>query len=274
MNAMQFEPMTVGQIIDKTFKLWRSNFIRFAALISVMYIPLFVIQFLWRRTFLVPMSADGQPEMGPFIISTIVTLILAIVGQNLASAALMKSISQSYLGKQTSVGQAYRTMLPRLLAIILASILVALVVGVGFLLLVVPGIIFSLWFSLTIPVLILEGTGASKSMSRSKDLVSGNLGRVFGLGIVVVFITGIIGWIFGFIGGVIGIQLVETSPTLAQFLASLFSLIGQVMALPISAAAYILLYYDLRIRKEGFDLEMLAQSLGEEAPAADEPPAP
>ena len=47
----------------------------------------------------------------------------------------------------------------------------------------------------------------------------------------------------------------------------LFEIAGTILATPISAVAFILLYYDLRIRKEGFDLEMLSQTLGGSAPA-------
>ena len=106
-------------------------------------------------------------------------------------------------------------------------------------------------------------------MKRSKALVSGNLGKVFLVLLVVLLITWIANWLFGRIGGLIGGQVAESNLSAALLINQVFSLVGQVLVMPISAGAMILLYYDLRIRKEGFDLEMLARSLGSEEAASD-----
>jgi len=271
MDKLQFEPMTVGQILDRTFRLWRANFVRYIAMVAVVLVPLRIVQFFWQ-TALIGAANARDPSLAVPIIGAIVVIILAVVGQNLSRAALMKSISESYLGGEATVGQSYRAILPRLGGVILASVMVGLVVGLGFLLLVVPGIIFSLWYALTIPVLILEGSKAGASMGRSRALVSGNLGKVFVLALVVFLITWIIGAAFGLIGRQVGLAVSGQSVRLLTFVSSLFSLVSEILTVPISAAAYILLYYDLRIRKEGFDLEMLAQSLRTKGTIADAPP--
>lgn len=272
MDKLQFEPMTVGQILDRTFRLWRANFVRYIAMVAVVLVPLHIVQFFWQTALL--RAAARDPSLAVVMIGAIVVIFLAVVGQNLSLAALMKSISESYLGGEATVGQSYRAILPRLGGVVLASVLVGLVVGLGFLLLVVPGIIFSLWYALTIPVLVLEGTKAGASMGRSRALVSGNLGKVFVLGLVVFLITWIIGMVFGLIGQQVGLAVSGGSIRLLRFISSLFSVVSQILTMPISAAAYILLYYDLRIRKEGFDLEMLAQSLRTEGTIADGPTTP
>ena len=50
--------------------------------------------------------------------------------------------------------------------------------------------------------------------------------------------------------------------TVATFVSQSAGVLARILSAPIGAAAYVLLYYDLRIRKEGFDLQMLAQSVG------------
>ena len=65
----------------------------------------------------------------------------------------------------------------------------------------------------------------------------------------------------GLVGALATASIPKTDYTAVMAVNSLFSLAGQVLVMPISAAAFILLYYDLRIRKEGFDLEMLAKDL-------------
>ena len=74
-----------------------------------------------------------------------------------------------------------------------ASILAGLVICLGFVLLIVPGVIWALWFMLVSSVAVLEGIGGSRALGRSRELMRGNLGKGFLLGLVL----GIIGWLFG-----------------------------------------------------------------------------
>ena len=68
----------------------------------------------------------------------------------------------------------------------------------------------------------------------------------------------------GIAGGLVGRILFAGNPALRVFTVQLASALGQILVTPIGAGAAILLYYDLRIRKEGFDLQMLAQSMTSE----------
>ena len=198
------------------------------------------------------------------VLVTLVWVLLTMVAQQLCNGALIKSVSESYLGNEVTVGQAYRFVLPKILTLIVASLVVGIVVGIGMLLCIVPGIIFGLWFALTIQAIVVEDLKAFKGMGRSKWLASGNLGRIFAVGLVVVLIALILGWVFGLAGGLLATQFGggEAGNTAGLVVNQVFSLAAQILAMPIGATAYILLYYDLRIRKEGFDLEMLARRMG------------
>jgi hypothetical protein len=182
----------------------------------------------------------------------------------LSQAALIKSVSETYLGREITIGQAYRFALPKALTLIVATICVGLVVGLGFLLFVVPGVIFSLWFFLTTPAIVVENHSATRGMSRSKTLAAGNLGKIFSVGLLAGLITYAIVLPLSFLGGLVGAMLFGTNTLLTSFVSTLVSTLSQILAMPIGAAASILLYYDLRIRKEGFDLQMLAQSMASE----------
>jgi ABC-type Fe3+ transport system permease subunit len=102
-------------------------------------------------------------------------------------------------------------------------------------------------------------------MSRSKALASGNLGKIFGTLLVVGIIGVIVGAVFRAIGGLLG-AMVFSSPMPSLLVNSVFQVLGQTIAAPLSAVALVLLYFDLRIRKEGFDLEMMAQNLATPEP--------
>jgi len=275
----QFEPMTVGQILDRAFRLYRRNFIRFIAIVAVIQVPMFLLSLVVGRMGLTQAQEMATTSEGP---ATGVSLMLVLAGSlltmfstSLCNGALLKSISGTYLGQDVTVGGAYRFVLPKLLALVGASIVVTLVVGVGFILLIVPGVIFALMYILTSQVIVLEGRGVFKGMTRSKQLGSGNKGKIFLLWLLVTIVAVIVQGLFEAAAGLFTGRL---EPGSAMMVKQLFNLTGQTLVMPIYAGAFILLYYDLRIRKEGFDLEMLARSLGaaqtaETVSDAGEPPA-
>jgi len=286
MIGHQFSPMTVGQILDRIFRLYRNNFVRFIAIVAIIYVPITLISLIFVSLIAgsfeeslvaaqetgVPAQARSEGDVASILAMGLVAVFLFLLAQVLCKAVLIKSVSDSYLGNETTVGQAYKAILPRLLTIIIAAILVIIVEFIGFMLLVVPGIIFALWFALTAQAIVVEKLGASAGMKRSKALVSGNLGKVFGLGFLIIIISWIIGQVFQYAGGLVAVSVAAEDLMTATIIKQLFSMAGQALVMPISAGAFILLYYDLRIRKEGFDLEMLARSFGSEAMRPDAVP--
>ncbi len=291
MATLQLEPMSLGRIIDQAFRLYRSNFTRFIAIVAIVYVPLGLVMALGVS--LLGTAVPGNPyttsftdlpateysdaegikvefqysesSVNPAIAGVLVMLIGvvgSVLGYNLCNAALLKSISETYLGREVLVSEAYRFVWPRVGTVIWAGILVALLIGLGFLLCFVPGIIIAMWLALTTPSIVVEKLSAREAMRRSKALTSGNLSKVFGLlfvvGIISIIVNMFISWAGVFVAG----QLAGESAAANVWIRQFFEIIGQILVMPIGTAAIILLYYDLRIRKEGFDLEMLLESVG------------
>lgn len=261
----EFRPMGVGGILDRAFRLYKLNFVRYVTIVAIVQVPIALI--LFAATMVLGAGVAVEARIAG-IVMIFVAAFLSIVGRALCNGALIKSVSESYLGNEVSVGQAYRFVLPKLWTLIWASIVVGFICALGYLLCVVPGVIFSLWLALTTQAIIIENLKASEGMKRSKALAKGNLGKIFLVGLVILLIALIVGWLAGLLGVLVGrglgmAQTVFGAPRpAAMVIRQIFSVIGQVLAAPIGAAAFILLYYDLRIRKEGFDLEMLAKRLG------------
>ncbi len=208
METMQFEPMSVGRIFDRAFLIYRNNFLRFITIVAVIEVPLALLSTVsgsWGRT-KATTSYSRTSEPGPVqpgarvasrqydssyevpsafgLVGVIAGVLLQLVGTMLCQAALIKNVSEAYLGNEITIGQAYQFALPKAVTLVLAAICVGLVVGLGFLLLVVPGVIFALWFFLTTPAIVVENHSATSGMSRSKALVAGNLGKAFAVGLV------------------------------------------------------------------------------------------
>ncbi len=175
-----------------------------------------------------------------------------VIFMPLCSAALTHNISAAYLGKELSAGESYQRALPRLAGLIGTQFLAGVVVVLGFCACLVPGVIFSLWFYVLIPIVVLEGVTGPAAMGRSRELTRGNLGKIF----LVAFVAGLFAFIMTLIFR-FGIGLI---PWPHYTVRVFFQTLAQSLLLPITTAPITLLYYDLRIRKEAFDLQMLSSA--------------
>lgn len=189
--------------------------------------------------------------------------ILSWVLQTASSATVVLLVSEAYLGREADVRAALGTVFSRLGSLFGAGLMAGIIVGFGLLLLIVPGIIFLAWTFAMPAVVVLENLDASESFSRSRELARGSVGHVLGtllltyllFFVLLIALAATAGMVIGMAGGTSVVSRV----------------IGDVLAaliFPMVAVVTTLLYYDLRIRKEGFDLEVMARELGDAPPLA------
>jgi hypothetical protein len=253
--------MSVSGILDTTFRLYRDRFVTFLLIALVVYVPYSLLAVVITPAHAATHAANthGVPGAAPQVDFTGSLLgffgffVYAVIFLPLCSAALTHNISAAYLGKELSAGESYQRALPRLAGLIGTQILAGLIVLLGFILLIVPGIIFSFWFYVLIPVVVLEGVTGTAALGRSRELMRGNIGKAFMVGLL----AGIVAAIFG---GIIGL-VVGFVPWPFAWLGVFVQNLAQAFVLPITTAPLTLLYYDLRIRKEAFDLQMLSAAL-------------
>jgi hypothetical protein len=213
-----------------------------------------------------------------------IALLQALVVQPIATAAMARAVGDIYLDQPASLGSAYRAVGHRLGAVVAVSMilfgfgillfvvafgLVAGAVyafgsgGAALLVLVIPVTVFLLILMYTrwlfaAPIVMLERVGARAALRRSWRLVRGSTPRVFGITLLVGLITAILGAI---VGALLNLVTQVGDESVRLVLTQLASLIVAVLIQPISFIVVVLLYYDLRIRREAFDIEMLAASL-------------
>ena len=159
--------------------------------------------------------------------------------------ALIHIVSEQSLGKPIGIRKAYRFAWRRLGALVGATILATLAVcGMAITIIGIPvAIYFGITWAFVLQTALLEGCGARTALSRSSALVKQNWWRVLGIMIVLTIIIVLINKLFGLIpvaGGIIGIILLT----------------------PVAVIGSTLLYYDLRRKKEGHTLEVIAEELG------------
>jgi hypothetical protein len=171
-----------------------------------------------------------------------------------------------------TVGSLVRSVTPVIGALIVAGILAGIAVGVGLLLLIVPGLFLLTIWAVVAPVIVIERAGAIESFGRSRELVRGNGWRVFGV-IVVLFLLQFIAT------AVIQALANSVSDTVAGYAVA--DLIVRLLVAPLSALAASVIYFELKSRRgesvlargEGGELTPVGPS-GGPAPTPAEPPPP
>ncbi|MHB8717953.1 MAG: glycerophosphoryl diester phosphodiesterase membrane domain-containing protein [Candidatus Dormibacteria bacterium] len=225
------------------------------------------------------------PDLYGFLAVVVaVALLAAFVVQPIVTAAMTRAVSDIYVERATSISAAYVAVVRRVASVIGATAIVFLVVlgivvaavavlllcvlafggaGAILLILIVPAAFAAVVFLSTRwlfapAVVVIEGRTARSALRRSWSLVRGSSWRVFGITLLVGLITSILSSI---IGGLLGVLTQFGDLTLQLALSTLAGLVANLLVQPIALIVVVLLYYDQRIRREAFDIEMLAATL-------------
>ncbi len=279
-EAPRLKPRTVTEILDGSFRLYRENFFTFLGIMAVAYVPVIVLLVFLMGTVMAgvagaaatPIDSGDQAavvqamteRLLPILGFYFFTIFLYMLAIQLATGALTRAVGARYLNEPASIGRAYGHVFRMFFKYLGTILLSGLVVGLGFMFCIVPGIIFAIWFAFTSSVCVLEGMGGVNAMGRSRELARGNAWRIIGLWLLTILANLVLGWAIGFFAEFVVPKMIEgvsTQVMVSQGIQQVFSMILQ----PLFSVAWILFYYDLRIRKEGFDLEVLAKAMS--APA-------
>lgn len=298
-NALR--PLSVTDVIDAAINLYRRNFVLFAGIVAVLLVPETAIALAVTGTSPVPTYhfVPGQTfHLATYEASSARSAGLGLLGLlvgTLTTGALAYAVSRRYLGRPITVPRAYLVVgWGRFLRLLLATILeiVALIivlgvavglsvlldvlvqVGIGLtvltvLLAIVEGIAIMagtvfLWirFLLIPQAIVLEDRGLINAFRRSWRLVRGSTWRVLGAALLLYLIVAIVQ---GVLGGIVGVAFVFGHGTAARLLSEGLSGILGIVVAPVLQVGLTLIYYDLRVRHEGFDLEQLAARIPLEA---------
>jgi hypothetical protein len=269
----EMRPRRVGEILDAAIKLYVQNARTLMGAVVVIVVPL---QVLYGVVLLSVYSNPHDISAGFASIGTTVTpaeaharlgataiaQIINLLGNSLILGACVKALSAAYLGQQPTVRDSLRFGGRRLLPLLVLVILRSIGLVIGFLLLIVPGVwLYAAW-SVAVPVLLIEQAGPIRSLGRSRRLVQGSWWRSAGVLIVAAVLGLVVG---GAIEGLLtGAALASGHPSIGfvVIITVLAAIVSAVLLQPFSAAVVTVLYYDLRIRREGYDLELVAEQLG------------
>ena len=300
-KPLDIRQRTVGEMLDASVKLMTRNFRTLVPFAAAIVLPFQLISTLVTASVspsltetLTKWSEAQQDNPGgalsfpKFTSAQIgalsVSIVLSLLSQYLLQAGLTSFIGQLILDGKVDRKNALRIAARRgpvlLLSSIVFGIICALIIGLSVLSIIVlkgVGVIVMiaamltvLWLTLRMsvsnPPIVLETAGPVHALRRSFLLTKGNVWRAFGTLLVGGLLTLFLG---NAVNGLISAVLSGLGGDNAAFefiWAAIAGTISTALTAPISAALIVLLYFDLRVRKEGFDLERLAGDLGRPAP--------
>jgi hypothetical protein len=228
----------IGRVFDRTTSVYTRNFLVFTLVPLVAYLPSLLLQ-SGATT-----ASYQNTNWAVVLIATILTVMLGLLSQ----AILVYGSFQDMRGKQVNIGESFNIGISRLVPILGLTLLEGLCVMVGFMLLIVPGVILiTMWF-VAVPVCIVERQGPWQSMMRSGELTKGHRWKIFGIILLLYLVSAIVAYILTSVVGAIG----------GSILALIATLIWNGIWGAFFAIFVVVTYYELRSAKEGIDLEQIA----------------
>jgi hypothetical protein len=316
-ESSTLRPLTIGQILDRTMRLYRQQFLTFVGIIAVMLVPIMAVQLILTLVNVPNVLAAAERLQDPDAImaadpmnlfwsqmaaaglgtNLMISALVFVLVNGIATAALVHAIANSYLGKPVDILSSYGQLSGswlRLLGALLVFTVLCIVAAVFVIVPCIgwvmgPGLVVFLGYVVgpLIPAtVVIEGQGALGAIRRAWDLTRRRFWWSLGFMIIL--------WIFAYVlllGPTALIQLLlsgldtmlpdadpATIYSIQTGVSQLVTMLMQLLYLPIQLTAITLMYFDLRVRTEGFDLAMMAaadkpSSEGETSPTG-MPPAP
>jgi hypothetical protein len=277
MSAPALRPLRVGEILDAVIKIYLRNARTLIGLTTMVVVP---FQTLSAVVLLSTVSTGSEVPRGfPSFGSGRTTDHAASLGANaileltgliitvLTTAACVKAVSDIYLDQPTDIGSSLRFALRRLGSLLWLEIMAIVLLALAFVALVIPGIwLYAAW-SVAVPALLIEGRRGPGALGRSFRLVRGRWWPVAGVRLFANIMTSVVAGAIE--AALVGIALTAGtgSVVLTVTVVSLATGVSAMLTRPFQAAVTTVLYYDLRVRHEGYDVALLAEQLGIE-PAA------
>ena len=244
-------PRDLGGIVNDTFRIYGRNFLRLITIVAIPEVILGILGYVLAQALILPVitSMGTITSLAPLIWVAVILVVVFILAYALMRGALIHAVSEQSLGRTIGIGRAYRFAWRRLGAMVGAEILAGLaLLGLCITIIGIPfAIYFGVRWAFIVQAALLEGAGPRAALSRSSEIVQGEWGRVVGIMLVVDIIAGGIGFVLSLTVGLI--------PYAGTMIAS-------ILPTPIVITGATLLYYDLRVRKQGYNLEKMASELG------------
>ena len=247
MQSIVLRPRKATEIVDAAIEVYRRNPIHFLLLTSVVHVPWLIVQIMF---------AAGRNETEVLSMSILVSAG-TLVTYFLMSGLIVHLASELYLGRETDAFETLRRIRRKLPVVFVASLLQSLAIGVALILFLFPAVWVTALMFAVIPAIVIENRSIPDAFARSRALsqdLKMHILSALGLVMLIRFVVQV---------SVALLVVAIPNPPLRYVVAAAASIV----IYPLIGIAEALVYYDARIRKEGFDIEMMAGQGAQSIPA-------
>jgi hypothetical protein len=269
----RLRPLSLGEILDVSIKICLAHWRTLLKAVLVIVVPVQIVSSILTADYTVSSfdlsssksSEQTIHEINQYLGGLAISGLLQLCAVLFATAACFRAIAQAYLGETTDWRSSLSFALHLAPSLLLLTVLYALGILLGTAFFIAPGIWLYVAWAFAMPALLVEGLRGRKALRRSFELVQGRWWRTFGIIAVGFILAGIISTV---VKGVflIGVVVGADNDALVLVLATIAGIVGAAVTTPFEAALLTVLYFDLRVRKEGFDLELLAEGIAGSGP--------
>lgn len=261
MTGLDLRPLSLGEILDRTFSLYRRHFLLFMGITGIPQVLVLALNL--SQTALQSTIPGAQRDLSLTLAFLALYIPIAVVAYLFAQGGAIIAVSDLYLGRPITIMESLRRVWEELGSLLGVIILNGLALVGGFILLIIPGIYLACRLLVCVPAALIEKRGPRDSLSRSFNLTRGNAGRAFV--ILLLYVALVYGAIlllalpFSILLGVSAATGGANSST-ARVLIALTQVgtsAASILVTPVLLIATSVFYFDLRVRKEAFDLQFM-----------------
>ena len=264
MSLPEIRPLSFGETLDRSFAFYRSHFQVLALICLIPGLIVSPMNLLLR----VPVSVAPNPQtIFRYMAWIYAYLFVYMFIQFLAMAASVFAISELYLGRDMTVGEAYRRVRQRFWSLFNLWISVVIrAIGCVITIILIPlAPLLFLWYAFSIPVLLVEKLKVGKALKRSRQLTKGMRGQIFLTFVLMTILAYIVGFVFQAPFLFLQAKIVPKgtlAPVWLTLVSGLIGAAGGAITTPPLMVALTLLYYNTRVLREGYDLQLMLERLG------------
>lgn len=267
-------PRGIGEVLDAAVNLYRRRFGAMVALTAVAVVPVQILSVLvtlstrpddvtytWTGEVT---PTYGETDAGQELLDlagTALVLAASVLATAFATAAVTRLVAHTYLDLPVTGRESARAAFRRIGPVIGLGFIVAVTTAAGYVACLIPGLWLQISWSIVMPALLIEGLGVGAAMGRSFSLTKlrwWHCAGVYWAGNALVSVFG------AALGALFGLASIGRSDSIVATVVTdgIGTMLAQVLTQPLVSAALVALYFDLRIRGEGFDVQMAIQRLG------------
>jgi hypothetical protein len=275
-SAPALRPLGIGEILDVAIKITLRNWRTLVGVVVLIVAPVQVVVALIDISATEGVFSTGETdtvtsdEIDTIIGGTVLIVVLGFLSAILSTAVAFRAVVEAYLGGRPRWKESLTFVARRLHSLVWLTVLWAVLITLALLPCGIPAIWLGVAWIVAVPVLLTEDVRGLGALRRSFRLVRGRWWPTFGLVLIGFLLVAVFS---GIVQAIFGAAFFVADTDLAIFLVNaLGGTLGSAITTPFLAAFITVLYVDLRVRKEGFDLQLLAERVGSAAAEAAEAP--